>query len=346
MASSETIYFITKTSCAMKIFITGATGFIGNAVTLRLANSNHVVHVLVRNADKSNNLDHPNIKLFKGDVNDINSVRQAMEGCQQVFHLAAFARLWARPSDIFYKINVDGTRNILVAALEKKVSRLVYTSSTAVFGNSIKEPLSENDPRTIGFDNDYDLSKCMAEKLVLDYVAKGLNALIVNPTRVYGPGIETYSNVFTRFLNAFLKGKLIPLPNCSDVVANYSYVKDVVDGHLLAMKYGKTGERYILGGENISYAQLLQVVKEIIPGRIVIRIPKILLQAAGALQVLRFYLTKKQPAFTPSAIERYYVNAAFSCQKAIEELNYKITPFTKGIADTIHQLKQKTNEPQ
>jgi nucleoside-diphosphate-sugar epimerase len=330
----------------MKTFITGATGYIGNALTLKLANSNHVVHVLVRNPDKSKNLDHPNIRLFKGDINDIDSVRQAMEGCQQVFHLAAFARLWARPSDIFYKINVDGTRNILSAALEKNVTRLVYTSSTAVFGNSINEPLSENDPRTIGFDNDYDLSKCMAEKLVLDYVAKGLNALIVNPTRVYGPGIETYSNFFTRFLNAFLKRKLIPLPSCSDVVGNYSYVNDVVDGHLLAMKYGKAGERYILGGENISYGQLLQVVREIIPGKVVIKIPKKILQGIGALQILRFHLTKKQPALTPSAIERYYLNAAFSCRKAVEELHYKVTPFAKGIADTIHQLKQKANEPQ
>jgi nucleoside-diphosphate-sugar epimerase len=326
----------------MKIFITGATGYIGNALTLRLANSNHLVHALVRNINKAKNLDHANIRLFEGDINDIDSVRQAMDGCNRVFHLAAFARLWARPSDIFYKINVDGTRNILAVALEKNISKLVYTSSTAVFGNSINEPLSENDPRTIGFANDYDLSKCMAEKLVLDYVTKGLNALIVNPTRVYGPGIETYSNVFTRFLNAFLERKLFPMPNCSDVVGNYSYVNDVVDGHLLAMKFGRSGERYILGGENISYAQLLQVVREIIPGRIVIKIPKKILQALGALQIVRFHLTKKQPALAPSAIERYYLNAAFSSQKAIEELNYKITPFAKGIADTIHQLKQKT----
>jgi hypothetical protein len=82
-------------------------------------------------------------------------------------------------------------------------------------------------------------------------------------------------------------------------------------------------------------------VREIIPGRIVIKIPKKVLQAVGALQILRFHLTKKQPALTPSAIERYYLNAAFSCQKAVEELNYKVTPFAKGIAETIHQLKQK-----
>jgi nucleoside-diphosphate-sugar epimerase len=330
----------------MNIFITGATGYIGNLLALKLANADNIVHALVRNPGEANNLNHPNIKLFKGDVNNIDSIKLAMHGCHQVFHLAAFARLWARPSDIFFKVNVEGTKNILEAAVEKNVSRLVYTSSTAVFGISLNQPLSENDPRTIGFSNDYDLSKCMAEKFVLDYAAKGLHALIVNPSRVYGPGNETFSNTFTRLLKALMKGKFIPVPKCPDVVANYSYVNDVVEGHMLAMKYGKAGERYILGGENISYRQIFQVVREIIPGRTAINIPKFILKGFGFIQLLRFYLTKKQPAFTPSTINRYYTSTAFSCQKAMEELNYKITPFRKGMLDTIHYLKQKNDEPQ
>lgn len=324
----------------MNIFITGATGYIGNILALKLANSNNIIHALVRDPGKARNLDHPNIKLFKGHINDIDSIKRAMEGCEQAFHLASFARLWARPSDIFFKVNVEGTNNVLAAAVEKNVSRFVYTSSTAVFGTSITEPFSENDPRIIGFNSDYDLSKCMAEKLVTDYAAEGLHALIVNPSRVYGAGNETYSNPFTRFLKALLKGKFIAIPKCPDIVANYSYVHDVVEGHILAMKYGRRGERYILGGENISYRELFKVVKEILPGRNVIRIPKTLLKIAGGLQLLRFYLTKKQPAFTPSAINRYYSNTEFSCRKAVEELNYKITPFKKGMAETIHHLKQ------
>jgi len=228
----------------------------------------------------------------------------------------------------------------LAAAVEKNVDGFVYTSSTAVFGISLNEPLSESDPRIIGFNNDYDLSKCMAEKLVMDYAAKGLHALIVNPSRVYGPGIETYSNPFTRFLKASIKGKVVPIPKCPGVIANYSYVHDVVDGHILAMKYGRPGERYILGGENISYRQMLSVVKEVLPGSRTIYVPKTLLQAAGGMQLLRFYFTKKQPAFTPSAINRYYSNTAFTCAKAIQDLNYKITPFKKGITETIQHLKQ------
>ncbi len=324
----------------MKIFITGATGYIGNLLALKLAEEGNIIHALVREPE-TNNPDHPNIKLFQGNVTDINSIRTAMDECEQVFHLAAFARLWVRPSDIFYKINVEGTKNILDVAIEKNVLKLVYTSSTAVFGTSINEPLSENDPRTIGFNNDYDLSKCMAEKLIMDYTKKGLNALIVNPSRVYGPGKETYSNPFTRILKALMKGEPVPVPKCPDVVANYSYIYDVVEGHILAMKNGKAGERYILGGENISYRQLFSVVREIIPAKYVVPLPKMILKVAGYMQLLRFYLTKKQPGFTPSAINRYYSNTAFSCLKAIKELNYKITPFRQGMIDTIHHLKQQ-----
>jgi hypothetical protein len=107
------------------------------------------------------------------------------------------------------------------------------------------------------------------------------------------------------------------------------------------MKYGKAGENYILGGENISYRQFLQVVREVIPSGKTIAIPKLVLKMAAALQMLRFLITKKQPAFTPCTIHRYYANTAFSSQKAIQELNYKITPFKRGMLDTIHHLKQQ-----
>ncbi|HET9825282.1 MAG TPA: NAD-dependent epimerase/dehydratase family protein [Chitinophagaceae bacterium] len=328
----------------MKIFITGSTGYIGNLLALRLAKEGNQVHALVRDPEKAASLKHPNIKLFKGDVNDSASIKDAMDGCEAVFHLAAFARMWAKPSDIFYKVNVEGTRNVLQAAVENNISKLVYTSSTAVFGTSINQPLCEDDPRTIGFKNDYDLSKCIAEKLVKEYAANGLNALIVNPSRVYGPGNATFSNPFTRLLKAAIKGNPIPIPQCPDVVANYSYVHDVVEGHILAMKFGKQGERYILGGENVSYRRFVEVVGEVIPVKSVLPIPKFLLKVAGLLQLARFAITKKPPTFTPATVDRYYTNTAFSCRKAMEQLHYHVTPFKQAMTNTIHHLKQNNNE--
>jgi len=344
MAFVAKVYFIPKTKCDMKIFITGATGYLGNLLAKRLADEGDRVHALVRHPATATNLGHPNIKLFKGDVTDIDSIKNAMDGCEQVFHLAAFARMWAQPREIFYEVNVDGTRNVLQAAAEKNISKLVYTSSTAVFGVSLNQPLSEDDPRTIGFSNDYDLSKCMAEKLVKEYAANGLNALIVNPSRVYGPGSETFSNPFTRLLKAVIKGKPIPVPKCPDVVANYSYVHDVVAGHILAMKFGKAGERYILGGENVSYRKFEEVVRGVIPVY-VIAMPKFLLKIAGAMQLIRFFITNKPPVFTPSTVDRYYTDTAFSCRKAIEQLNYHVTPFKEAMTATIHHLNQKNYEP-
>src|SRR5438046_7974557 len=107
MATVSKNHFTTKPSRIMNIFITGATGYIGNQLALKLANSNNIVHALVRNRGGVDSLNHPAIKLFKGDITDINSIKEAMDGCEQVFHLAAFVRLWARPSDIFFKINVE-----------------------------------------------------------------------------------------------------------------------------------------------------------------------------------------------------------------------------------------------
>jgi nucleoside-diphosphate-sugar epimerase len=324
----------------MKIMITGATGYIGNRLAWKLAESGNEVHALVRN-ENVRNLNHPNIKLFPGNINDLASIYAAMDGCEQVYHLASFTRLWARPRTIFYQTNVDGTRNILQVAFEKNISRFVYTSSTAVFGHSIHTAMIESDPRTVGFDNDYDLSKCMAEKLVLDFAAKGLHAVIVNPSRVYGPGVESLSNPFDRLIKAILKDRPLIIPGCHNVVANYSYIDDVVNGHILAMKNGRAGERYILGGENISYRQFINGVKENISFQNAIAVPLPVMKLAGLLQLLLFYITRRQPSFTPSSVGRLFSNAEFNCNKAIRELNYSITPFRKGIYQTIHHLKNK-----
>jgi nucleoside-diphosphate-sugar epimerase len=181
----------------------------------------------------------------------------------------------------------------------------------------------------------------MAEKLVTDYASKGLQVVIVNPSRVYGPGKESFSNPFDRILKAALKDRPVIIPGCPEVLANYCYIDDVVDGHILAMKYGKAGERYILGGENISYRQLINIVKENISVQNAIAMPLALMKIVGYFQLLWFYLTKKQPLFTPSTIERLFNDAQFNCNKAITELNYRITPFRQGIHQTICHLKNQ-----
>src|SRR5882724_3448473 len=150
----------------MKILVTGATGYIGQQLVKVLAERQNTVHILVRDIHSSNIPQHVNIKIFKGDITEPETIDKAIAGCERVFHAASFAKLTAKDPLVFFKVNVEGTRNILEASLKHGVKRLVYTSSGSVFGPSLKNPLCENDPRIVSFESDYDLTKHLAENLV------------------------------------------------------------------------------------------------------------------------------------------------------------------------------------
>jgi nucleoside-diphosphate-sugar epimerase len=323
----------------MKIFITGATGYIGNKLAFALANRGNTIHALVRNKNSMAILKHPNIIAFHGSLTDKQSIRNAMENCEQVYHVGGFAKLWARDRNSFYETNVNGTVNILAEALECGVKKLVYTSSCAVFGPSLKEPLCENDPRITAFCNDYDLSKYMAECRVKEYARSGLFAVIVNPSRVYGPGIGSHSNYITEMLKRSIAGRFIFLPGSKETLANYAFIDDVVEGHIRAMQKGISGERYILGGENISYNQAFSAIKNEVNNAKLIAMPKKILKALIWMEIIKNKFTGAEPAFTPSIVERFFRNAALSSKKAIAQLGYSITPFHEGIHQTIVNLK-------
>src|SRR6478752_4105432 len=129
----------------MKIFITGATGYIGNNLAKRLADEGHLVHALNRSSHKSALLDHENIKLFKGDITDPASVKNAMQNCEQVYHLAAYARVWAKDPSTYFKLNVEGTQHVLDAAKELGINDIVVTSTAGVLGPSGERPVKEDD---------------------------------------------------------------------------------------------------------------------------------------------------------------------------------------------------------
>lgn len=324
----------------MKILITGATGYIGNKLALEAARKNYIVHILVRDIQSPLLPVHPNIKKFKGDITDKASVLAAMEGCSKVMHAAAIAKLSVKDNSIFYSVNVDGTRNMLDAALALNVKRFVFTSSGAVIGPSGKYPMSENDPRIAAFENDYEISKHWAEELVKEYCRRGLFAVIVAAPRVYGPGHECNGNTMNILLKNILSMRLAFVPSCDNVVANYAFVDDVVNGHFLAMEKGLGGEKYILGGENLSYRSFFQTIKENMNKRIrLIRTPKFLLKMWSFLYMCICGILKKETHISPKVVDRLAQNRALSCDKAIRQLGYSITPFSVGIQKTILHLK-------
>jgi nucleoside-diphosphate-sugar epimerase len=328
----------------MKILITGATGYIGYKLAMEAARKNYTVHILVRDPRSPLVPVHPGIIAFKGDVTDRDSVLAAMKGCDKVMHAAAIAKLSAKDSTIFYSVNVDGTRNMLEAALESGVKKFVFTSTCGVFGPSGKLPTTENDPRITSFENDYEISKHWAEELVREYCRRGLFGVIVSPPRVYGPGHMCNGNVMSGMIKRILSTKIAFMPSYDDVVANYAFVDDVVNGHFLAMEKGLAGEKYILGGENLSYKTFFQNIKKASGKRIrLIRIPTFLLKLWSFFYMIICGLLRKETHVSPKVIDRLAQNRALSCDKAISQLGYTITPFSEGIQKTILHLKNNNH---
>ncbi len=325
---------------SVKTLITGATGYIGQRLAFHLADQGEVVHVLVRNRAAQQLLNHPNIHVFIGDIEDKEAVQSAMQGCTRVYHVAGLVRLAHKDPSLFYRTNVDGTKNLLEAALEAGAKKFIYTSSTAVLGPSLNKPMRESDPRITGYDNDYETSKQMAEILVKEFNDKGLTGVIVSPSRVYGPGVATYSSGVNRFIQNFIRRGYYFVPTCDHVTSNYVYIEDVIRGHILAMELGRGGEKYILGGENISFGEFMRVIKERAEsnGRF-IKLPKSIIKAAALTAQAKAWAMNESPELTPKVVERLFQNFSFSSDKAVAELGYTITPFENGIRFTIAHLK-------
>ena len=196
----------------MKIFITGATGYIGQQLTARLLEQGHIVHALCRTLPQGSLYEHPNLRIFFGDLSNKYALADAIDGCQQVYHLAAYARPWAKDSETFFEINVNGTVNVLNAALAAGVEKLVYSSTGATFGVSNGKPITEESVRKIDFFTEYESSKFVAEERIEHYALKGLHGVIVHPCRVYGPGLWSESNAVSHLIKSYVEGNWHVIP--------------------------------------------------------------------------------------------------------------------------------------
>lgn len=329
----------------MKIFITGATGFIGGRLALRLAKDGHEVNALIRKRKRARHLTSPQIHLFEGDLLDRESIRRAMKGCEAGFHLAAYARVWSKDPNLPHRINVTGTQNIFESALAEGLKKMVFTSTGGTLGPSNGgTPVDERTPRDAPFFNAYEETKAEAEQLARDFTKRGLNVVTVNPTRVYGPGLVSESAAMTKIIVKFSRGKWHIIPGNGKKYGNYVYVDDVVEGHLLALDKGRPGERYILGGSNNTYDGFFDTLKNVTgrkPWMVHIRYPA--LRAITYLQFAGMRLVGKPPLITPEWIKKYLHHWACSSDKAKKELGYRITPLEEGIKKTIDWVNEHDN---
>ncbi|MDR2172243.1 MAG: NAD-dependent epimerase/dehydratase family protein [Planctomycetaceae bacterium] len=331
-----------------RIFVTGGTGFIGSKLTRELVGRGYWVNVLTRNLDKISGGKIEGVNYVCGDITDIESVRRGMSGCKYVFHLAAYAKGWARDVRTYDEVNIFGARNVFDVVLELGVERVVWTSTVVTFGPTLLGEIGDEELQRLNdnFFTEYERSKTKMERQALSMAAEGLPLVIVNPTRVYGPGELSESNTVTQLISMIRRGRMPVVLNHGINIGNYVYVDDVVNGLLLAMERGRVGERYILGGENIMLSELFKIVDKV-DGVKRFRWG-IYYLTPFMIAYISEWLAKMfgiYPFFTPGWLKTFLANWAFSSNKAEKELGYKPISLEEGIKKTCNWLDENKRKP-
>ena len=315
----------------MLAFLTGATGFVGSHVARVLAEQGADLRLLVRSNSDLRNIQDLKADRVTGDLRDAKSLKLAASGCEVIFHVAADYRLWVRDPEEMYRSNVEGTTAILEAARESGARRVVYTSSVATMGfNSNGHLADERSPVSLAnMIGHYKRSKFMAEEVALEAGRSGMDVVVVNPTTPVGER-DIKPTPTGRIVVDFLKKKF---PAYVDTGLNLVDVTECARGHVAALEKGTSGERYILGGENLTLKQILDKLAVItgLPSPKV-RVPYVVALATGVVdQVFTGYIRKKEPRATIDAVRMGRKKMFVSSGKAERDLGWKIVPVDSAL---------------
>jgi nucleoside-diphosphate-sugar epimerase len=318
----------------MKYFLTGATGFLGGVVARQLREAGHNVNAVIRNSQKASELQSLGVKLFTGDVTEKESMREAMQGTDGVFHVAGWYRIGVKDKGAGEKVNIHGTRNVLELMKELRIAKGVYTSIVAINSDTHGEVKNESFHFTGKHITEYDRTKAVAHEIAEQFIAEGLPLVIVMPGGIYGPG-DTSS--IRRTLIDFLKGKLPMLPNKAGIC--WSHVEDTAHGHILAMEKGVPGETYIIAGEPCSHQEAIQLASHI-TGK-----PMPMVVSYKILKIMS-YLVKPfdtmMPELYSSEMLRILGGTTYwgDNSKAKRFLGYNPRPLTDGLESTLrHEME-------
>jgi dihydroflavonol-4-reductase len=320
----------------MKVFITGATGFVGSHVAQLLSAQGAELRLLVRSTSRTENIADLTAERVTGDLRDPDSLKKAMQGCEFVFHVAADYRLWVRDPEQMYRCNVEGTRAMIRAARESGVRRVIYTSSVATMGfTSTGHIADENSAvRLRDMVGHYKRSKFMAEEIALEAGRNGENVVVVNPTTPIGEQ-DIKPTPTGRIIVDFLKRKF---PAYVDTGLNLADVKEIARGHLLAMEKAVPGERYILGGENLTLKKILDKLSALtgLPSPRM-RVPHAVALGFAALdQFFVGSILRKEPRATVDAVRMGYKKMFASSARAERVMGYKVIPVDDALRRAIH----------
>src|SRR5438309_2224766 len=324
----------------MLAFVTGATGFVGSHVARALAEQGADLRVLVRANSNLKNIQDIKADLVTGDLRDPASLEKGISGCDVVFHVAADYRLWVRDPEEMYRANVEGTRATLEAARKNNVRRVVYTSSVATMGfTSNGQPADEESP--VSLDNmigPYKRSKFMAEQVAIEAARGGQDVVIVNPSTPVGEG-DIKPTPSGRIVVDFLKKKF---PAYVDTGLNLVDATECAQGHIAALEKGRSGERYILGGENLTLKQILDKLAAItgLPSPRV-RVPYIMALATGVVdEIVTGRIRGREPRATIDAVRMGRKKMFVSSAKAERELGWRCVPVDEALMRAVEWFMQ------
>lgn len=323
----------------MKTLVTGATGFVGVAVARALTAAGTDVRVLVRRDSDLRNLVGLKVEQVHGDLRDQNSLRHALTGCTQLYHVAAHYALWSENPAIFYDVNVTGTRLLLETAREFGTERIVYTSTIGAIGLPAGGgPGTEETPVSLAqMAGDYKRSKYLAEQEVLRLARAGLPVVIVNPTAPVGER-DIKPTPTGQMIVDFMKGRMWAY---IDTGMNLVDVDDVAAGHLLAMERGRVGERYILGNRNLS----LREIFDILSGLTGVKAPRLKLPWQAVLPLAHVnrwiadYVTHRPPRIPLEGVRMAKYRMHYDCSKALRELGLPQTPVETALAKAVRWFR-------
>ncbi len=323
----------------MLAFVTGATGFVGSHVARALAAQGADLRLLIRSSSDLRNIQELRAEQVVGDLRDAVSLKKAVAGCDVVFHVAADYRLWVRDPQEMYRSNVEGTKAILEAARDSRVRRVVYTSSVATMGFQSNGHLAnEESPVSLAhMIGPYKRSKFMAEEIAITAGKSGMDVVVVNPTTPVGER-DIKPTPTGRIVVDFLKRKF---PAYVDTGLNLVDVAECARGHVAALEKGRSGERYILGGENLTLKQILDKLAVItgLPSP-KIKVPYIVALATGVVdQVVTGHIRNREPRATIDAVRMGRKKMFVSSAKAQRELGWKIVPVDGALARAAEWFK-------
>lgn len=323
----------------MKAFVTGGTGFIGAAIVRALLTEGTDVRVLVRPGSDRRNLDGLDIEPWEGDLLDPTSLERGIAGCQTLFHCAADYRLWTADPAAMYAVNVNGTRNALTAALKCGVCRAVYTSSVGTLGNpGDGTPGNEETPVVFGdMVGHYKKSKFLAEREAESFLPRGLPLVIVNPSTPVGPR-DIRPTPTGRMIIDFLRGRM---PAYLDTGLNIIDVEECANGHLLAARKGRCGEKYILGGENLTLGQIFALLAEIsaVPAP-KLRLPYTPVLVAAWLNEAYARVTGREPLIPLAGVRMAAKKMYFDSTKAERELGLERRPALAALKNAVDWFRR------